>query len=82
VPIMGTATPYAAIEDVLAKGRASDYWPKDYKKTPKGGKDVEDALFKAMRSAYYTPADATTAEMAQAALTTLTVELAKKKLKG
>lgn len=80
VPIMSFASPYTAIDDVLKRGRKSEFWPKKFKKTPTGGKLVEDALFKAMRAAYYTPADATTEEMARAALTTFGVEYAKARL--
>ena len=80
VPIMSFASPYTAIDDVLKKGRESEFWPKKYKKTPTGGRLVEDALFKAFRAAYYTPADATAEEMGRIALTTFTVEYAKAKL--
>lgn len=31
VPIWSTNSPQAAIEDVLAKGRASTYWPAEYR---------------------------------------------------
>lgn len=31
VPIWSTNSPQAAIEDVLAKGRASTYWPEKYR---------------------------------------------------
>lgn len=80
VPLWSFDTPYTAIEDVLKNGRKSKFWPKKYKKTPKGGRQVEDALFKALRAAYYTPSDATSEEMARAALTAFTVEFAKAKL--
>ena len=86
VPVYSIATPFAAIEDVLANGRKSAFWPKKNKQTPKGGKKVEEALFKAMRAAYYTPEDATTQQMATVAGSTFATELAKsvlaKSLKG
>jgi hypothetical protein len=80
VPLWSLSSPFAAIEDVLKKGRKSEFWPAKFKKTPKGGKLIEDALFKAMRAAYYTPADATAEEMGRTALTTFTVEYAKARL--
>ena len=74
VPIVDYATPFAAIDDVLAKGRKSKYWPEKYRKTPKGGEKIEPVLFKAMAAAYNTPASATTYEMAREAISVLAAE--------
>ena len=74
VPIMDYATPFAAIDDVLAKGRKSKYWPKKYKKTPAGGERIEPILFKAMAAAYNTPATATNYDMAKQAISVLVAE--------
>lgn len=66
VPLLGTNTPYTAIEDILAKGRRSVYWPPKFKQ---GGvpEAFEPYVLAAFRGAYYTPEDATNAEMATAA---------------
>jgi hypothetical protein len=74
VPIADYATPFAAIDDVLAKGRKSKYWPAKYKKTPKGGEKIEPILFKAMKAAYETPASATSYDMAKEAISVLVAE--------
>jgi hypothetical protein len=74
VPIVDYATPFAAIDDVLAKGRKSKYWPKKYKKTPPGGEKIEPILFKAMTAAYRTPATATSYDMAREAIAVLVAE--------
>ena len=76
VPIYSFSTPYSAVEDILAKGRSSAYWPKKNKQTPKGGKKVEDALFAAMRSAYYLPEGTTTQQTATVAGTTFATAIA------
>lgn len=50
VPIWSTNSPQAAIEDVLAKGRASTYWPAKYRdQTPSSTEkqvfDILNALY-------------------------------------
>jgi hypothetical protein len=80
VPIADYATPFAAIDDVLAKGRKSKYWPAKYKKTPKGGEKIEPILFKAMAAAYNTPSSATSYEMAREAIAVLAAEALSGKL--
>ena len=74
VPLWSLATPYAAIEDVLAKGRKSPYWPEAYRKTPKSGERVETVVFKALEAAYRTPEGASNKDMAIAALRAATTE--------
>lgn len=68
VPLWDLSTPYTAIEDILAKGRKSQYWPPRYRKTPKGGEKVEKAIFRAMRAAYYAPPDTSSKELTQIAV--------------
>jgi hypothetical protein len=74
VPLVDYATPFAAIDDVLAKGRKSKYWPAKYKATPKGGEKIEPILFKAMAAAYYTPENASNFDMAREAIAVLVAE--------
>lgn len=76
-PIWSLSTPYQAIEDVLAKGRSSIYWPKDYRETPKGGERVEKAIFKALEAAYRTPEGASRKDMALAAGKAIAADLTK-----
>ena len=66
VPLLGLNTPYAAIDDILVKGRKSEYWPPKFKE---GGVSAtfEPYVLAAMRGAYNTPEEATNAEMATAA---------------
>jgi hypothetical protein len=75
VPLWSLATPYAAIEDVLAKGRKSPYWPDGYRKTPKGGERVERAIFEALEAAYKTPEGTSNKDMGLVALNAFTTDL-------
>jgi hypothetical protein len=65
VPLLGLNTPYDSIDDILAKGRKSQYWPPKFKE---GGVSAtfEPYVLSAMRGAYNTPEEATNAEMAAA----------------
>lgn len=76
-PIWSLTTPYDAIEDVLAKGRSSIYWPVNYRKTPKGGEDVERIIFVALSAAYHTPEGASKKEMSSAAAKAAVKEMGK-----
>ena len=67
VPLFGIVMPNAAIEDVLRRGRKSEYWPENRKRTPKGGEAAEDLLFKMMQAAYYTPEGASNQQILAAA---------------
>lgn len=66
VPLLGLNTPYESIDDILAKGRKSQYWPPKFKE---GGvpEVFEPYVLAAMRGAYNTPEEATNVEMATAA---------------
>ena len=52
VPIVSATLPEKAIEDVLAKGRASDYWPAARRES-KAPKAVDNAIFALLRKMYY-----------------------------
>ena len=54
VPIMSFVGPFTAIEDILAKGRKSKYWPPNRRKS-KAPKAVDQMAFGIMRQMYYAP---------------------------
>lgn len=69
-PYLAFNTPYTAVEDILAKGRKSAYWPKGYKKGAASAK-AEPIILKAMEGAYYTPEGASNKDMVTAAVMAL-----------
>ncbi len=52
VPVWSLVLPEQAIEDVLAKGRASAYWPSSRRET-KAPKAVDNAIFVVLERMYY-----------------------------
>lgn len=65
VPVWSLTMPKDAIADILQNGRNSAFWP-DAHRTPVN-REVESKIFRALRAAYETPADATTKDMLVAA---------------
>jgi hypothetical protein len=57
VPMWSTIGPKEAIEDVLAKGRTSDYWPAAYK-TAKAPSALETKIFQILNALYQSKKDA------------------------
>jgi hypothetical protein len=52
VPVWSWVLPEQAIENVLAKGRASAYWPANRRET-KAPKSVDNAIFVVLERMYY-----------------------------
>lgn len=48
VPVWSMITPYAAIDDILEKGRRSEYWPA-HRRASKAPKWVDDLIFTTLR---------------------------------
>jgi hypothetical protein len=67
VPIWSTVMPEAAVEDVLAKGRSSRYWPEQYK-TGSAAAKLEPYLLAGLRKS--AQSGATTEQARTAALLT------------
>lgn len=52
VPVMSFVMPQQALEDVLARGRASAFWPANRRES-KAPKIVDDAIFVLLERMYY-----------------------------
>jgi hypothetical protein len=75
-----TTMPDKAFEDILKKGRKSEFWPENYRDSKY--KKIEPFILKALSGAYYTPEGTDTKEMGIAAAFALTQELSEEYQKG
>jgi hypothetical protein len=60
-----TTLPDKAFEDILKKGRKSEFWPENYRDSKY--KKIEPFILKALSGAYYTPEGTDTKELSIAA---------------
>jgi hypothetical protein len=74
VPIWSTIMPEAAIDDILAKGRSSAYWPEEYRKGATSAA-IEPYLLAGLRKAGKLDDSATNKEQTTALLTGITEAL-------